>query len=117
MLRRPPRRGFRESLMRSFGTLACPTMRLPNTSVGFHMVDRSNWFEWSCTNAIECAAAGGDEQRRSCIMTKSEHHPEQMESLTPIDLIPSAFIAMGRKQIHERVKAHSELVDKIQEVN
>jgi hypothetical protein len=50
-------------------------------------------------------------------MTKSGHHTEQMESVTPFDLIPSAFITMGRNQIHECVKAHSELVDRFQEVN
>jgi hypothetical protein len=50
-------------------------------------------------------------------MAKNEYHSEQMESVTPFGLIPSAFITMGRKQIHECVKAHSELVDRFQEVN
>jgi hypothetical protein len=50
-------------------------------------------------------------------MAKNEYHTEQMESVTPFGLIPSAFVTMGRKQIHECVKAHSELVDRFQEVN
>jgi hypothetical protein len=50
-------------------------------------------------------------------MAKNEHRTEQMESVTPFSLIPSAFMTMGRKQIHVCVKAHSELVDKFQEVN
>jgi hypothetical protein len=50
-------------------------------------------------------------------MAKNEYHTEQMESVTPFGLIPSAFMRMGRKQIHECVKAHSELVDRFQEVN
>src|SRR5215471_15778306 len=61
--------------------------------------------------------AGAHEQRRSCIMAKNEYHSEQMESVTPFSLIPPAFITMGRQQIHECVKAHSELVDRFQEVN
>jgi hypothetical protein len=48
-------------------------------------------------------------------MAKNEHHTEQMESVTPFSLM--AFMTMGRKQIHEGVKAHSELVDRFQEVN
>jgi hypothetical protein len=50
-------------------------------------------------------------------MAKNEYHTEQMESVAPFSLIPPAFITMGRKQIHECVKAHSELVDRFQEVN
>ena len=50
-------------------------------------------------------------------MAKNEYHTEQMESVTPFGLIPSAFITMGRKQIHECVKAHSELVGRIQDAN
>jgi len=50
-------------------------------------------------------------------MAKNEYHSEQMESVTPFSLIPPAFITMGRQQIHECVKAHSELVDRFQEVN
>jgi hypothetical protein len=50
-------------------------------------------------------------------MGKNEYHTEQTEGVTPFGLIPSAFITMGRKQIHECVKAHSELVDRFQEVN
>src|SRR5215470_3935553 len=61
--------------------------------------------------------AGTHEQRRSCIMAENEYHTEQMESVTPFGLIPSAFMTMGRKQFHECVMAHSELVDRFQEVN
>ncbi len=50
-------------------------------------------------------------------MAKNEYHSEQMESVTPFGLIPSAFMTMGRQQIHECVKAHSELVDRCQEAN
>jgi hypothetical protein len=50
-------------------------------------------------------------------MAKNEYHTEQTEGVTPFGLIPPAFITMGRKQIHECVKAHSELVDRFQEVN
>jgi hypothetical protein len=50
-------------------------------------------------------------------MAKNEYHTEQMESVTPFGLTPSAFITMGRKQIHECVKAHAELVDSFEEVN
>ena len=50
-------------------------------------------------------------------MTKNEYRTEQMESVTPFSLIPSAFITMGGKQIHECVKAHSELLDRFREVN
>jgi hypothetical protein len=50
-------------------------------------------------------------------MAKNECHSEQMESVTLLSLIPSIFITMGRKQIQECVKAHSELVDRFQEVN
>jgi hypothetical protein len=57
------------------------------------------------------------EQRRSSIMARNEYHTEQTEGVAPLGLIPSAFITMGRKQIHECVKAHSELLDRFQEVN
>ena len=50
-------------------------------------------------------------------MAKKEYHSEQMESVTPLSVIPSAFMTMGRQQIHECVKAHSELVDRFHEVN
>jgi hypothetical protein len=50
-------------------------------------------------------------------MAINESLSEQMESVTPFSLIPSVFITMGRKQIRECVKAHSELVDRFQEVN
>ena len=50
-------------------------------------------------------------------MAENEYHTEQIESVAPFGLIPSAFMTMGRKQIHECVKAHSELVDRFQEVN
>jgi len=53
----------------------------------------------------------------ACIMARNEYHTKQMESVTPFGLIPLAFITMGRKQIHECVKAHSELVNRFQEVN
>ena len=50
-------------------------------------------------------------------MAKHESHSEQMESVTPFSLIPSAFLTIGRTQIHECMKVHSELVDQFQEVN
>src|SRR5262249_16441600 len=50
-------------------------------------------------------------------MTKKEYRTQKMESVTPFSLIPSAFITMGGKQIHECVKAHSELLDRFREVN
>src|SRR5215470_16883771 len=50
-------------------------------------------------------------------MAKKEYHTEHMEGATPFSLIPSNFIAMGKKHIHECVKAHSELLDRFQEAN
>ena len=50
-------------------------------------------------------------------MAKREYLTEQAESPTPFGLIPSVFITMGRKHIHECVKAHSELLDRFQEAN
>jgi hypothetical protein len=50
-------------------------------------------------------------------MARKEYHTDQTEGATPFSLIPSAFMTMGRQHIHECVKAHSELVDKFQEVN
>src|SRR5258708_19982563 len=50
-------------------------------------------------------------------MARKEYHADQTEGATPFSLIPSAFMTMGRQHIHECVKAHSELVDKFQEVN
>ena len=50
-------------------------------------------------------------------MTKKEYHTEQIETATPFSLIPSNFITMGKKHIHECVKAHSELLDRFQEAN
>jgi hypothetical protein len=50
-------------------------------------------------------------------MARKEYHTDQTEGATPLSLIPSAFMTMGRQHIHECVKAHSELVDKFQEVN
>jgi hypothetical protein len=50
-------------------------------------------------------------------MARNEYHADRAESVTPFGLIPSTFITMGRKQIHECVKAHSELLDRFQEVN
>ena len=50
-------------------------------------------------------------------MAKNEYHTEQMESVTPFGLIPSAFMTMGRQHIYECVKTHSELVDRFQEAN
>src|SRR5215471_8536811 len=61
--------------------------------------------------------AGAHEQRRSCIMAKREYHTEQTESGTPFSLIPSEFVTIGRQHIHECVTAHSELLDRFQEVN
>jgi len=50
-------------------------------------------------------------------VARKEYHTDQPEGATPFSLIPSAFMTMGRQHIHECVKAHSELVDKFQEVN
>jgi hypothetical protein len=50
-------------------------------------------------------------------MAKTEYHFEQTEGARPISLIPSEFVTLGKRHIHECVKAHSELVDRIQEVN
>ena len=50
-------------------------------------------------------------------MARKEYHTDQTEGATPFSLIPSAFMTMGRQHIHECLKAHSELVDKFQEVN
>jgi hypothetical protein len=50
-------------------------------------------------------------------MARKEYHTDQTEGATPFSLIPSAFMTMGRQHIHECVEAHSELVDKFQEVN
>jgi hypothetical protein len=50
-------------------------------------------------------------------MAKKEYHIEHTDNATPFGLIPSNFIAMGKKHIHECVKAHSELLDRFQEAN
>jgi hypothetical protein len=50
-------------------------------------------------------------------MAKTEYHTEQSEGATPFSVIPSEFITMGRKHIHEVAKAHSELVDRFQAAN
>jgi hypothetical protein len=50
-------------------------------------------------------------------MAKKEHHGEQMETVTPFSLIPSGFITIGKKHIHDCVKAHSELLDRFHEAN
>jgi len=50
-------------------------------------------------------------------MAKREYHTEQTESGTPFSLIPSEFVTIGRQHIHECVTAHSELLDRFQEVN
>jgi hypothetical protein len=50
-------------------------------------------------------------------MAQKEYHTEQMESATPFSAIPSSFIIMGKKHIHECVKAHSELLDRFQEAS
>jgi hypothetical protein len=58
MHRPPPRRGFGESLTRSFGTLACQTMPSSSTSVGFGMADLSSSSKGSCTNVVGRVVAG-----------------------------------------------------------
>lgn len=50
-------------------------------------------------------------------MAKKDYHTGQTESAPPFSLILSPFMTMGRQHIHECVKAHSDLVDKFQEVN
>src|SRR6266481_2872687 len=115
---RPPRRGSRESLTRSFGTLGCRTMRSPNTFVGFDLANWSSSSKWSCTNVVGCVVDGGaHEQRRSRIMAKREYHTEQTEGATPFGLIPAVLITMGRQHTHECAKVHSELVDRFRDAN
>jgi len=50
-------------------------------------------------------------------MAKREYHTEQTEGATPLGLIPSELITIGRQHIHACAKAHSELVDRFQDVN
>ncbi len=50
-------------------------------------------------------------------MAKKEHHGEQVETVTPFSLIPSGFITIGKKHIHDCVKAQSELLDRFHEAN
>jgi hypothetical protein len=50
-------------------------------------------------------------------MAKKEYHFEPTEGVTPLSLIPSEFMALGRQHVHECVQAHSELLDRVQEVN
>jgi hypothetical protein len=50
-------------------------------------------------------------------MAKKEYHTDQTEGATPLSLIPSAFMTMGRQHIQECVRAHAQLVDKFREVN
>ena len=50
-------------------------------------------------------------------MAKKDDHAGQTESATPFSLILSPFMTMGRQHIHECVKAHAELVDKLQAAN
>src|SRR5215831_9130833 len=50
-------------------------------------------------------------------MAKKEYPTEQTESAMPFSLAPSNFITVGKKQLHECVKAHSELLDRFQEAN
>jgi Phasin protein len=50
-------------------------------------------------------------------MAKKEYHAEHTEMAAPFGLIPSGIITMGKKQLHECVKIHSELVDRLQEAN
>jgi Phasin protein len=50
-------------------------------------------------------------------MAKTEYQTERMETTTPLSLIPSGFIAMGKKHIHDCVKAQSELLDRFHEAN
>src|SRR5258708_15356907 len=50
-------------------------------------------------------------------MARKGYESEEREGATAFSLMPSAFMTMGRQHIHECVKAHSELVDKFQEVN
>jgi hypothetical protein len=50
-------------------------------------------------------------------MAKKEYHFEPTEGVTPLSLIPSEFMTLGRQHVHECVRAHSELLDRVQEVN
>jgi hypothetical protein len=50
-------------------------------------------------------------------MAKKEYPTDQTESATPFSLTPSNFISVGEKNLRECVKAHSELLDRFQEVN
>jgi hypothetical protein len=48
-------------------------------------------------------------------MAKKEYHFEPTEGATPFSVIPSEFMTLGKQHIHECVKAHSELLDRVQE--
>src|SRR5262249_9324913 len=50
-------------------------------------------------------------------MAKKEYATEQTESAMPFSLTPSNFLTVGKKHLHECVKAHSELLDRFQEAN
>ncbi len=50
-------------------------------------------------------------------MAKKEYHVEQTETATLFSVIPSGFITMSKRHIHECAKAHSELLDRFQEAN
>jgi hypothetical protein len=46
-------------------------------------------------------------------MAKKEYHL----GATPLSLIPSEFTALGQQHIHECVKTHAELLDRVQEAS
>ncbi len=50
-------------------------------------------------------------------MAKREYPTERAETAMPFSLIPLGFITIGKKHIHDCVKAHSELLDRFHEAN
>jgi hypothetical protein len=50
-------------------------------------------------------------------MAKTPYHFEPTEGATPHRIISSESMTLGKRHIHECVKAHSELADRIEEVN
>jgi hypothetical protein len=50
-------------------------------------------------------------------MARQEYQVEPTEGVTPLSLIPSEFMTLGRQHVHECMQAHSELLDRVQEVN
>jgi hypothetical protein len=50
-------------------------------------------------------------------MAKKGDHVDPTEGATPLSLIPSEFMCLGKQHIHEWVQAYLELLDKVPEVS